>query len=83
MKRLLFGVSNRKYLHFMTQIMLTSIQIFFNSFSQQTELKQVILEDSDVESKLNFSKPFALVIHGWLSGLLEGTNRVPNEKDGS
>lgn len=40
--------------------------------SGQKELKQAFLNDKDIDSKLDFSKPVNFLIHGWLSGLYDG-----------
>lgn len=48
-------------------------------------INQVFLNDSDIDEKLDFSKPINFLLHGWLSGLLDrnmhllGYDDVPYE----
>lgn len=56
--------------------------------SNQMSISQVFLNDSNINGKLDFSKPINFLTHGWLSGLLDrnmhlrGFNETPNEYDG-
>lgn len=45
------------------------------------------MNDSEIELKLDFSKPVNFLLHGWLAGLLEGNmhsegSDIPHEDDG-
>lgn len=56
--------------------------------SNQLNISQAFLNDSDINAKLDFSKPINFLTHGWLSGLLDrnmhllGFDDKPNEYDG-
>lgn len=63
------------------QIKLPFPGIFFHK-SNQNDVKQVILNDADVESKLDFSKPINFFIHGWYGGVANVDGSIPLKNDG-
>lgn len=42
-------------------------------------MSQGILNDSNIKSKIDFSKPINFLIHGWLSGLLDRNMHLGNQ----
>lgn len=44
---------------------------------KQSDLKQTFLNDPNIESKVDFTKPIHLLIHGWLGGLDGGNMYLP------
>lgn len=58
-------------------------------FRHQDVVVQVHFNDTELESKLEFSKPINFLIHGWLDGLLDrnmylgAQNKIePNDHNG-
>ncbi|XP_031616461.1 phospholipase A1-like isoform X2 [Contarinia nasturtii] len=44
---------------------------------KQTDLKQTFLNDPDIKSKIDFTKPVNFLIHGWMGGLNGGNIYLP------
>lgn len=57
--------------------------LFFEFFAyrNQKELQKVTLNDPNVRSKLDFTKPINFLIHGWF-GLVNDDGSIPFQKDG-
>lgn len=60
-----------------------------NLFRQQNILVQAHFNDTEIKSKLDFSKPINFLLHGWLDGILDrnmhlgAQNKIePNDHNG-
>lgn len=54
----------------------------FLRYSNQKDLKQVTLNDPEITSKLDFSKPINFIIHGWLGINEQANGEVMYKRDG-
>lgn len=50
--------------------------------SNQNDVNQVILNDANVKTKLDFSKPINFYIHGWYGAVANVDDSIPLKNDG-